>query len=74
MTFLHKPVKRLSAASKYSRGKSRNIVVTLLPSGLGMRLFGERKTYTLPFADLYPLAVRVALAAQKEARRSRSGK
>lgn len=65
MTELTKPVRRLSTAAKYSRGKMRRIVVTLLPTGLGLRLAKERKTYALPYADLYPLAVRVHLAAEK---------
>ena len=70
MTELNKPVKRLSLASKYSRGKARRIVVTLLPSAIAFRLHGERKQYQLPLADLYPLAVRVALAAEKQRRKA----
>lgn len=78
MTELTKPVRRLSLASKYSRGKMRRIVVTLLPTGLGLRLAKERKTFVLPYVDLLPLAIRVHQAsvkqAKKEARRARSGK
>lgn len=69
MTELTKPVRRLSPAAKYSRGKMRPIVVTLLPTGLQLRLHGERKAYTLPYADLYPLAVRVHQQAEKDRKR-----
>lgn len=65
LTELTKPVRRLSSASRYSRGKMRRIVVTLQPNGLGLRLAKERKTFSLPFGDLYALAVRVTLAAEK---------
>lgn len=70
MTELTKPVRRLSNAAKYSRGKMRRIVVTLLPNGLGLRLAKERKTYSLPYADLYPLAVRVHQQAEKDRKKA----
>lgn len=70
MTPLSKPVRRLSPSSKYSRGKMRPIVVTLLPTGLQLRLHGERKAYTLPYSDLYPLAVRCAQAAEKDRKKA----
>lgn len=70
MTELLKPVRRLSQASKFSRGKMRRIVVTLLPNGLGLRLAKERKTFSLPYTELYGLAVRVTQAAERDRKKA----
>ena len=65
MTDLTKPVRRLSIAEKYSRGRSRRIVVELLPTCIGFRLHGERRKFFLSYIDGLALAIRADAAATK---------
>ncbi|HOF17583.1 MAG TPA: hypothetical protein PK082_01640 [Phycisphaerae bacterium] len=59
MTTLKKPVSRETAARQFERGADRPIIVSIEPPGtLGFRLKGTRRTYRLPVATCFLLAVR----------------
>lgn len=59
---LHKTVYRETEATIFDRGKARNLIVTLEPTGrhgalIGVRLKGTRETYRVSLTQIYTLAV-----------------
>lgn len=74
MVHVNRRFARITAASMYSRGKRRNVVLILEPPGnlLRLRLAGERKTIAIGVSELYALAARAtALAKRREREEAR---
>ena len=65
MTRSDKPVTRLS----YSTYQGREIVVSIHPSWLSLRLKGTRCTFTLDILAAYQLAARAAAEAARREKR-----
>jgi len=79
MTDLKKPVARKATILLDSRAKARpidEVVVTLYPNGtIGFRAARTRKTFTLPLATCYRLAIEAQVKADKaEKAKARKGK
>lgn len=76
MTGFTKHLQRQSRAAIHSGGRSRPIVVELMPPGevIGFRLKGTRQTYYLPIATCYRDALRAELARQKAERKAEAAK
>lgn len=67
MTKLTKKVQRESDASVYERSKYRAIIVSVEPPDrIGFRLKGTQRSYTLPIA----MCFRIAVEAEVESRRA----
>lgn len=72
MTEVTRTVRRKTSASRYSRGKMRNVIVIIEPPGdrIGFRLAKERKTFYLPVGDLYCFAVRAFTQAERDRKKA----
>ncbi len=76
MTPIRKPLRRLSNARVFSRGKNREVVVELSPPGhyISFRLKGEHTRHVLPIDFLYKMAAKATVEeikrAKKEARKA----
>lgn len=61
-------VERQTGATVFERGKRRNVIVRLEPSGVvGFRLKGMHTTYTLDAGALYHAAVKAQARADEKA-------
>ena len=56
------------------RGKSREVIFTLSPYGISVRLKGMRVAFDVSPASVYNLAVMKAVAAQRAEKKARKGK
>ncbi len=67
---IRRKLMRESAATIYSGGKPRSIIIELEPAAsfIRLRLKGNRTAYPLGLAELYRLAARQAIVAAKAAR------
>lgn len=67
MTRFTRPLKRLSEATRYQRGRAVNVVVEIPAGGrvIGFRLAKTRRVYYLPTAALLCEAIRVHQASEK---------
>ena len=74
MIGIEKTVRRKSGVSRREAGKTREIIVSLLPTGeIGFRLEGTRDTYTLPVEAGYEIAVKSYVhAVSKRAKQIRA--
>jgi hypothetical protein len=65
-TKLHKSIARVSNEHIRDTGKFRPLVVTLYPSGcIGLRPQGTRREELYPLANIYAIAVKARVAAEK---------
>lgn len=71
MTPLRSPVTRLTPVRIHDGGKTRSIVVTLLPDGIYLRQHRRRTAYHLPYEAAYACAAKLAAieAAREKARK-----
>lgn len=56
MTRADKPVKRISYATVRDRGKMRQVVVTIHPTWIELRLLGTQRKFTLDIGALFDRA------------------
>lgn len=70
-TQLNNPVNRVTSGKRHEKGKTRLIVISLLPPALiGFRLQGTRQTYWIDAEVGYEIAVRRFLVeVEKEAKK-----
>lgn len=76
-TVATKPVRRITAATVYSAGRRRAVIVTIRPDGLiGLRLFGQRREETLCADVMYAQAVveRVVYEKRMKKKAKKEGK
>lgn len=62
-----RPLARISTAAVHSAGRTRAIVVELMPPGevVGFRLKGTRRTYWLPISWCYREALKAEVVRQR---------
>ena len=71
-TRITRPVTRETDALVHEQGKTRNVVVTLEPRTLALRLKGTRRSFTLDLVAAYHAAVKAEVSTrQREKRRSK---
>lgn len=76
-TLATKPVRRRTAASVFSSGSRRPVIVTIYPDGLiGLRLHKQRREEVVPADVVYREAVvaRVAFERAQKRKAKRGGK
>lgn len=63
-----KKVTRLTWATVFSRGRRREVAVTITPTTVEFRLKGERTSHSLPVDWLYKRAAQASVQEQKRKR------
>ncbi len=59
MTDLSKPIRRVTAARRHEKSKTRAVILSLEPPAqIGVRLQGTRQTFRLDAEAVYEIAVR----------------
>lgn len=63
-TRITKPVRRITQESFRDRSKFRDVIVTIYPLRIGLRLQGLRNEESIPIAAVYERAVKMRLASE----------